>query len=138
MTAKPTGPKSSVGKQRASQNATTHGITSQASITPDEKPRVAAAFRLALFESLAPIGMIELILADRIATLAWRLKRVERAEAGLYEHEMKDVYGTDGQALLGLAQVRASHKDVFSKISRYETAIERSLFARCMNLNACK
>lgn len=121
-----------------------------------------------------PVGELESILVDRITSLLWRLRRLERVEAGIFAWEL---YGelaeranrearaqektalddllaanttvTDGRkhrealekaeemrvkqdaetATLGRAFVRdAGAANAFSKLSRYETAIERGLY----------
>jgi len=41
------------------------------------------AFREAMVADLAPVGMLDLELAERVALLSWRLRRVSTFEAGV-------------------------------------------------------
>src|SRR5918994_1401915 len=75
------GPKTEEGKDVARWNATRHGIRSPAPVVPGvEKPEDWDEYRDGMLEDLAPLGSLELALAERVATLAWRLHRVTRYE----------------------------------------------------------
>jgi hypothetical protein len=80
-----TGPKSQSGKAVSSRNASKHGILSDAPVVVliNEDPREWERHRVATIESLDAEGHIEILIAERIANLFWRLKRLER-----YETEM--------------------------------------------------
>ena len=73
---------------------------------------------------LQPVGEVEALLVDRIIASAWRLRRLVKVETGILLRH------TDGQQLdLGLAFIRDGNgADAFSKLSRYESAIERSMY----------
>jgi hypothetical protein len=76
-----TGPTTEAGKATACKNSTAHGLTaSRLLILHDEDEAEFLAFRDGIVESLAPIGGVEQILADRVASCAWRLRRVVRLE----------------------------------------------------------
>jgi hypothetical protein len=98
------GPKTAKGKAASSRDALKHGLRSDAPIIPglesfDEWERHRAGF-VASFE---PEGGFETFLAERIASLAWRLKRVPR-----YETEMsKWVEDTDYAAYTLLGEIGA-------------------------------
>ena len=69
------------GKEVSRWNATRHGIRSPAPVVPGvEKPEDWEEYRDGILEDLAPLGSLELALAERVATLAWRLHRVTRYE----------------------------------------------------------
>ena len=75
------GPKTGEGKEVARWNATRHGIRSPAPVVPGvEKPEDWEEYRDGMLEDLSPLGSLELALAERVATLAWRLHRVTRYE----------------------------------------------------------
>ena len=64
-----------------SGNAITHGITSPRAIVPGETAEAWAAHLDGFRASLAPVGELEGELADRVALLSWRLRRVVRYES---------------------------------------------------------
>jgi len=62
-------------------NAVRHGLTAEAPVIPGvESAEEWEAHRAAIAEDLAPVGAMELTLAERIAKLSWRLRRVDRYE----------------------------------------------------------
>ena len=75
------GPKTETGKEVARWNATRHGIRSPAPVIPGlEKAEDWEDHRDGVLESLSPEGHLELVLAERVALLSWRLHRVTRYE----------------------------------------------------------
>jgi hypothetical protein len=88
------GPKTEEGKEVARWNSTRHGIRSPAPVVPGvEKQEDWEEYRDGILEDLAPLGSLELALAERVATLAWRLHRVTRYETeriALYQEKAED------------------------------------------------
>ena len=81
MTNPASGPKTQAGKEVARWNATQHGIRSPAPVVPGlEKAEDWEEHRNGVLESLSPEGHLELVLAERVALLSWRLHRVTRYE----------------------------------------------------------
>ena len=75
------GPKTQAGKEVARWNATRHGIRSPAPVIPGlEKAEDWEDHRDGVLDSLSPEGHLELVLAERVALLSWRLHRVTRYE----------------------------------------------------------
>jgi hypothetical protein len=75
------GPATQEGKEVVNWNATRHGIRSPAPVVPGvEKEEDWEEHRDGVFESLQPEGHLELVLAERVALLSWRLNRVTRYE----------------------------------------------------------
>jgi hypothetical protein len=75
------GPATQEGKEVVKWNATRHGIRSPAPVVPGvEKPEDWEEYRDGMLEDLAPLGSLELALAERVALLSWRLHRVTRYE----------------------------------------------------------
>jgi hypothetical protein len=75
------GPRTAEGKEVARWNATRHGIRSPAPVVPGlEKSEDWQEHRDGVLESLSPEGHLELVLAERVALVSWRLHRVTRYE----------------------------------------------------------
>ncbi len=79
------GPRTAAGRAKCSQNATRHGLTSRVAVLGVLGETVEAwqAHRDGIVASLAPVGALETELAERVAMLTWRQRRVARAERGL-------------------------------------------------------
>src|SRR5918997_1991582 len=75
------GPVTQEGKEVVRWNAARHGIRSPAPVVPGvEKAEDWEEHRGGVLESLSPEGHLELVLAERVALLSWRLHRVTRYE----------------------------------------------------------
>lgn len=81
--ARSTGPKTAAGKAIARLNATSHGLRAASPVVPGEDPSTWEVFREAMVADLAPVGMMESELAERVALLYWRLRRVSTFETGV-------------------------------------------------------
>jgi hypothetical protein len=88
------GPATQEGKEVVKWNATQHGIRSPAPVVPGiEKREDWEAHRDGVLQSLQPQGHLELVLAERVALLSWRLNRVIRYETesiALYQERVED------------------------------------------------
>jgi hypothetical protein len=88
------GPATQEGKEVVKWNATRHGIRSPAPVVPGvEKKEDWEEHRDGMLESLQPEGHLELVLAERVALLSWRLNRVTRFETviiALSQEKMED------------------------------------------------
>ena len=169
---KSTGPKSEKGKSVTRFNALRHGLTSEEVLLPEEDKEAFNELHEGLEADLSPEGALENRLVDHIAVNLWRLKRVQKVEAGIFiwgsyeaernraEEESKQIALSADEILgpraasapsrhrsaaarvkeleelqtgalpaLGLTFVQDSQgANAFSKLSRYETAMERSLY----------
>jgi hypothetical protein len=77
------GPRTEEGKEIVRWNATRHGISSPAPVVPGlEKEEDWQGHKDGILENLAPVGHLEVNLAERVALLSWRLHRVTRYETG--------------------------------------------------------
>jgi hypothetical protein len=75
------GPVTQEGKEVVKWNAVQHGVRSPAPVVPGvEKAEDWEDHRDGVLESLQPEGHLELVLAERVALLSWRLHRVIRFE----------------------------------------------------------
>ena len=88
------GPATQEGKEVAKWNAVKHGLRSPAPVVPGvEKPEAWEDHRDGVLDSLQPEGHLELVLAERVALLSWRLHRVTRFETesiALYQEQIEE------------------------------------------------
>ena len=82
---KSTGPKTKGGKAAVRSNALKHGLTRQAAVLPGENETEYAGMKAGIVEELRPVGPLQTILVDRIASTIWRLQRCTRIECGVLE-----------------------------------------------------
>jgi hypothetical protein len=76
---KSTGPKTAEGKAAVSQNAVKHGLFTD-SLIRGENPADYVVFHNEMLADLAPVGAVETMLAERVISLWWRLRRAERMQ----------------------------------------------------------
>src|SRR5580693_6644941 len=72
------------GAQRSRLNAYKHGLTGQIHILTPEEQTIFDAHCKGICESLAPVGALEIDLAQAIAENRWRLKRVRAMETAVF------------------------------------------------------
>lgn len=92
---KSTGPVTPEGKKAVSQNAIRHGLLSKGSLIRGEDPAEYQQFRDSLIADLAPVGDMELLLADRIAGGFWKLRRAGLLEVALLDYAVNDQFDSD-------------------------------------------
>ncbi len=144
---KSTGPRTTEGKATSSQNAVKHGLLAQRCVIRTEDPEEFDAFRTQMLGQLAPAGAMETVLAERIVSLSWRLKRVERmqnealdcllAEEG--ESGELGSFEPTGDPALGRAVVKDFGGDrALERLMVYERRIEHSLYKTISELDRMK
>lgn len=79
-----TGPTSAAGKAVSRLNAVRHGLLAHDAVLPDEDAAAFDTLRREVLADLAPRGPVETMLAERVVNAMWRLRRLERAETGLF------------------------------------------------------
>ena len=77
---KSTGPLTRQGRVVVSQNAVKHGLLAHQAVISSESKADFCLYRDRLLSELAPASPMESILAERIVSLSWRLKRVGRIQ----------------------------------------------------------
>jgi len=77
---KSTGPRTPQGKAAISQNAVKHGLLARHDVINSESPAEFELYRNKILDELKPASPMESILAERIVTLSWRLKRTGRIQ----------------------------------------------------------
>ncbi len=122
---KSTGPRTEAGRAVASRNALRHGLTAEQLILFDEQAEDLARFRDEVRAALDPADEVEEQLVERIVLCAWRLRRACRVEAGLINAAAEEVRAWGKEAGLGQAFRGAAFG--IGMVSRYETALDRSL-----------
>ena len=84
-----TGPRTPAGKALVALNAMKHGLLSRESLVKSESEPELVDFGKRLRAQLAPVGELELLLADRIVSTAWRLRRLIAVETMLFNRDDK-------------------------------------------------
>src|ERR1700746_2261565 len=107
------GPRSPNGKERSKYNAVKHGIFSKVIVLEGEPRGTFDKLLSGLFSDLQPVGELERILVEKIATLVWRYRRLIVTEA----KDSKTTFFSD-------ADETRWNKD---NLLRYEASIERAL-----------
>lgn len=128
------GPKTNSGKAVSRFNAVKHGILSSKALLNNEDPKFFAKFARKMMQELAPEGAVEFLLAERIITTAWRLRRLLDVERATMEYERDENIGREylyykgkehAQKYIAREMVLNMYAD---KIMRYEATLERSLY----------
>jgi pyocin large subunit-like protein len=182
-----TGPRTPKGRAAIALNAVRHGLLCGDRILPGEDLAAFNDLRNGVRADIAPSGPIEQLLADRVISAIWRLRRLENAECALFTwhiyqqkaarlaknvgsyvnttfdfpfnswggestitnrsaharaiKELRKVEVERDRGELDLARVLdadGKEGETFSKLTRYEAAIERSLFRSLAELRQMK
>jgi hypothetical protein len=127
---KSTGPITSQGKLKVSQNAVQHGLTAKESIIYLENQDEFMRYRDSLLNELRPDGAMESVLAERIVSLSWRLKR-----AGFIQNKTIDAlnqrYNCDNFGNL-LPRIQDSQQDGQMQ-AQQELALGNLVIKDCLN-----
>jgi hypothetical protein len=84
---KSTGPRTSEGKVRSAMNAVKTGCFARTPLLPGEEPGELEAYIAEIIEDLNPATAVERDLAERVAGLSWRRRRLWRAEEEIIAKE---------------------------------------------------
>ena len=77
---KSTGPRTAEGKATSAENATKHGLFARKDVVISENQTEFDALREEMLTEMAPAGAMETILAERIVSLTWRLRRAAQMQ----------------------------------------------------------
>jgi hypothetical protein len=98
-------------------------------LLPGEDEAVLKELSERMMAELRPVGELEDLLVEQIIAAIWRIRRLRRVEAGIFAWELDNVETVPDKSRLGLSFIRdANNANAFSKLSRYETTLERSLY----------
>lgn len=154
---KSTGPHSPRGKAAVTQNALKHGLTARQDVISSESQADFDRYRDRMLVELAPIGPMESMLADRVVSLSWRLKRTIRIQnqaidamllpapssplarltqsLNLKLNPADEPNGDDTDLTLGRAAIKdLSDARVLERLLMYERRIEHSLYRTILEL----
>jgi hypothetical protein len=87
---KSTGPRTPAGKAMSRLNALRHGLTAEVPALPGEDPAALAELREEILAELKPVGVMEVLIVERIWITIWKLRRLNAVETGVYA---LDYYG---------------------------------------------
>ncbi|QOV91591.1 hypothetical protein [Humisphaera borealis] len=133
--AKSRGPTSEAGKAVASQNAWKHGLRARGQLLPEEDPAEFAAYLASFCDDLGAVGPCQVMLAERVAEMAWKLRRMPIIRSAvLYSRRDKQREaegGFGGMDDLGdlIFELRKADPNggIVMLLQRYESQIERSM-----------
>jgi hypothetical protein len=156
---KSTGPRTPEGKAIIAQNAIKHGLTAGQDIISSENLAEFDLYRDRMLTELTPIGPMESMLAERIISLSWRLKRAIRIQNQAIDalkadntssplakltqslfskgfgHSQPDPSAPEGDLTLGRMAVKDfSNARVLERLLMYERRIEHSLYRTILEL----
>jgi hypothetical protein len=77
-----TGPRTPLGKARASLNAVRHGLSARNLVLPEEDQEAYLELHASLEDRYPPDGPVETFLVQQMASAQWRLQRLERISTG--------------------------------------------------------
>jgi len=153
-----TGPRTPQGMAAASQNSVKHGLTARRDIISLESQAEFDLYRQQFLAELTPIGPMESMLAERIVTLSWRLKRIGRIQnqaidvfnspdtsplakltqsilSNYQQKSQSDPSTPDAQLALGRMAVKDfTNARVLDRLLMYERRIEHSLYKTILEL----
>jgi hypothetical protein len=135
------GPTSEAGKQRTRLNAYKHGLTGQIHLLTVAEHDAFDAHCKGICEALAPVGALEIDIAQSIAENRWRLKRVRAMETGVFAAGRSGALGfcpkgdpnSEDEAQLladeAVTQARSwlAKSDNFQLFTLYEQRINRTI-----------
>ena len=159
---KSTGPQTAEGKAAVSQNAVKHGLFAE-SVINGENPADYELYHDQFLAELAPVGMVESMLAGRFVSLSWRLQRAERIQNQAIDvmiardepsplskqlHRMLprdlqevdiDTRGAGPELVLGRAVITdLSNSRSLERLMMYERRIENSMIKIMKELKRCQ
>ncbi len=151
---KSTGPSTPNGKNVVSQNALKHGLLTDRTVIKSEDQADFDLHRIQILDELAPSTPIESMLAERIVSTSWRLRRAENFQnlsidalgtpknthiakllAQYTTKEQTDPSESDPDLALGRMLIKDfSNNRVLEKLLMYERRIESSFCRTLLEL----
>jgi len=156
---KSTGPRTNECRAAVSQNAVKHGLLTRHDVISSESQADFDLYREQILVELTPVSPMESMLAERIVTLSWRLKRASRIQnqtidalnarntsspltkltQSLFFKNQNQSQGVPSESAPHLALGRLAIKDfssarVLDRLLMYERRIEHSLYKTLLEL----
>jgi hypothetical protein len=129
--AKSKGPVTDEGKKNSSQNALKHGLTALKWFGRPEDEAAYQEFSQAVTAELNPQGILQEVLAERIVSAMWRLRRIPAIEASLALSVEESDKWTYNQRVAQWPHQKLA-------LSRYEANIHRCMHKDMQELRALK
>jgi hypothetical protein len=130
---KSTGPRTAEGKAAVSQNALKHGLFAHEAVIHGEDQALYELHREALLAEWRPVGPTEAMLAERIVSLGWRVRRAERMQDEGYRQvngiSPDDPQGCRGALALGRIATKrwSNNPKLIERLFMHERRIESSM-----------
>lgn len=132
---KSTGAKTEEGKEIIKLNALKHGLLSKEVLLDIENVEELVNLGKKIRLDLNPSGEIELVLAERIISNIWRLKRVLRVEKAIMEkgydkekNRTRFMENNSKKTIEDESLAKMLTNQDIDKLTRYEISIERSMY----------
>jgi len=129
---KSTGPRTLEGKSSSSKNAIKHGLLSREVVLPDEDFDAFTQMSTAILEDMSPAGPLENAIAQLATAALWRLYRVRRIEAAIFQWlslaDAEDVANSEGESYLrdDLTRAVVLYNKTVTDTKRRSEAIQRA------------
>jgi hypothetical protein len=145
---KSTGPRTADGKAVVAQNAVRHGLAARLEVIRGEDQAEFDRHREGMLDELAPVGAREMMLAERVVGLSWRLDRAGHLQNEVFDALLGDRSSPLARSLLPEGTTSAheepqaegeltrgqvvledfSNGRVLDRLLLYERRIERSFY----------
>lgn len=124
------GVKTEEGKAISKYNAVKHGLLSKEVLLDGEDEETLIEMGKRLRTEMKPQTELDFILIDRITANVWRLKRVMQMEREMMEKSREGPFNKENLSKLGatLTHYDIAHNDIYGKLIRYESSIEKGIF----------
>jgi hypothetical protein len=116
------GPRTELGKRRASRNATKHGLYSRVVLLKGESKGDYDKLVAGLYQDRQPVGTLEELLVDKLAAMLWRHRRLISMEVAELKRT-KEAAPFVEDVLSG----KGPDMPVLDRFVRCEAAFERSV-----------
>ncbi len=124
---KSTGPRTAQGKAASRYNALKHGIYAQHQIMFDESAEDLAELAAEYHEQYSPADAKERFLVDTLVHNEWRLRRMRRVEAVLWEHAADSFLAQHPDAeACNSADAFTTNSGYFERLQRVVNGCERN------------
>ena len=149
-TQKSTGPHTPQGKAAVSQNAVKHGLLARQDVISSESQADFDLHREQILAELTPVSPMESMLAERVVSLSWRLKRAGQIQNQAIDtlnarissspiskliQSLSNPSDSDPNLALGRLAIKDfANAGVLERLLMYERRIENSLYKTILEL----
>jgi hypothetical protein len=114
-----------------------HGLAALRVTLFDESEQEFLEFHQGLVDALSPRDMIEDLLVERLATSAWRLRRIYRIESGLFSKARVSAHNGKFKRTrdIELVFLRLTAEEDLAKLTAYEAGLEHAMYQAIRRLS---